>query len=1135
MLLASVMPGGLTAPLSAQSIGQEVRRFRVYPHLDRAYRLIEHHQMVDARHELETCLAIDRDDVTVWVTYLDVLYQLKDYDSILDRLSGLGDLGRDTRLRRYHLLAELERPDTSAALDDLRALAGLHPSQGGIAKSQMQRVAVRFAALARERRQPELLVALLAVLPEQALPAGALDEVANALRALGRSTDASRVYEHIARTSETAKPRLEAYRALASMAIDQQQWTRAREFLSQVHQLQPADLSSLRSLGDVAAAQGNWPETVRWYRRWLRAASPGATDDRYRAYMVIGKAERELGRHASAAESFSLALRARPGDVAALMADAEALQRVGRTTAAERRLLEALRVAPTGNAHAEVGLFYARSGKHPEALPYLERARDLRVSPSLAPSLLGQLGYTYAALNRPDAARVAFTEALQASPNQPVIDAALGHACLALGDTLSAIKHFEHSLEVHDDPQVWRALGLAYAEAGDDAGVGRALNRLRMVKDADRLMDSDFWRQLAEAAFQRGRFEEASTLFRRASASGGDQRWQTMARAADSLERAGALSEAAGIWQELAASRQAPDDLRATAAEQGAYAQVRLGATDAAQASFLLAIRMGHDGWRLHLDRALALSQARRWQDALDEALASLARHDTARGQVAAAVCFKALDKPGLAMRHFARSLDHAGELEQADQKYVLDELTYLYANEGNDEEASASATRSLTIANDPQIVLQLAQIDRRLGRSDRARDLLGTIDSPSLPKSLRLAVLDERVQVDVELGERAEAARMLEEAVALEPSADRLFQLGTCYRELGNLEAAIAFWRRSVAAAPNDVRYGAALGYGYLQAGRLRDAAGLLEQVARQEPENLQVRQDLAYALVRLGDEPGAIQWLRQTIDAATSDSESADSELRRQAVLRMRTTLSQLEKRYEGVAYFGYQTFVAPNSVSPGSALLLSQGGLELSRSLSGAQPRFSVFGRLMAVSNEPTSGLRTAGTFDELGIGIRYKPFSTENLNVSAERLMPIASGLPGSWLLRAMFSREHTLPRQGWQPYSFVYGDVASFIGPYPSLLLYGESRLGVSRDLTSSWTIRPHILAVARVQPAGLGGGDAFQLAAGVGMTYFLEGPSAAHRASLETRIYGSGALAGASGAGRLDGIKGLTVMTSVGF
>jgi hypothetical protein len=400
------------------------------------------------------------------------------------------------------------------------------------------------------------------------------------------------------------------------------------------------------------------------------------------------------------------------------------------------------------------------------------------------------------------------------------------------------------------------------------------------------------------------------------------------------------------------------------------------------------------------------------------------------------------------------------------------------------------------------------------------------------------VAVLDEEFHVHVELGERAEAARALEQAIALEPSADRLFQLGMSYRELGNVENAIAYLRRSLAAAPNDVRYRAALGYGYLQTGRLRDAAELLDQVAREEPANLQVRQDLAYTLMRLGDESGAVQWLRQTIDSATSGDGSANSELREQAVVRMRTTLAQLEKRYEGAAYFGYQTFVAPNSVSQGSALLLSQGGFELSRSLSGARSRVTAFGRLMAVSNESTSGVQKAGTFNELGIGIRYKPFPDENLNVSVERLMPMGHGLPGSWLLRALFSREHAgdaQPHQGWQPYSLVYGDVAGFIGPYPSLLLYGEGRLGVSRNVTSSFVIRPHILAVARDQPIGPGGGEAFQLAAGIGVTYYLESPHAAHRTSVETRVYGSGALAGASGGGRVDGIKGLTLMTSVRF
>jgi hypothetical protein len=251
------------------------------------------------------------------------------------------------------------------------------------------------------------------------------------------------------------------------------------------------------------------------------------------------------------------------------------------------------------------------------------------------------------------------------------------------------------------------------------------------------------------------------------------------------------------------------------------------------------------------------------------------------------------------------------------------------------------------------------------------------------------------------------------------------------------------------------------------------------------------------------------------------------------------MRGTLAQLEKRYDGSAYYGYHTFVAPNTTNQPAALLLSQAGFDLSRSLSGAQPRWSAFGRLMTMADQPLGGVQTGGTLQEIGIGIRYKPFRDENFNMSAERLIAMGNGPPGSWLLRALLSKERGAglqPGQGWQPYSLLYGDVAAFLGPYPSTLAYGEARLGLSRTFGGSLVVRPHVLAIARDQPAGLGSGEAFQFAAGIGFTYYLNDlRDPAHRTSLETRIYGSGALAGASDTGRVDGIKGLTVATSVHF
>jgi adsorption protein A len=1145
----------------AAGIASDYRRFRLYPHLDRAYRLISKNKLADAKLELDTCLELEGKDAVVWQTYFDVLYRLKDYDGLVARFKDLDELRGDGRLRQYYLLAQLERQDLEDVLDNLKSPGGRNDR---LAKIELQRIASRFIDLARAQEKPELLAAFLSTVPDPALSPPILYEAADALRSMGRASDADATYRRVVGAADAGTLRVEAYKALASLSYEQQHQTQGREFLTRAHDLQPRDLSVIRSLADLAAARGDWGEAVRWSREWMNLSQGASRDDRYRAAMGLGRAYVRLSQLDRAGEAFTQALEVRPNDVDALVAAAQIHQQQGWLTEALGELRTALNVAPSGNLNAQVGLLTAQLGRHRDALPYLERAVALGVSDALATALFAQLGYTYAALNQPSAAVAAFNRALPQSPNQAAIHAALGYASFSLDDFPSAIKHFEESLALHDDPHVWRGLTVAYARAGKTDAAARAVAHLQQVPNGEALLDAELWSQMADAAFRTGGFREAATLFRQASAHANGQGWSALARAAESLERVDALSDAVAIWEELAASNRAPADLRGGAAERAGYTHLRLGDRDGAASSFQLAIRLGHDSWQIRLDRALVLSQLARWQEALDESLASLQRHQSARGNIAAAQCFKMLDKPGMAIYHFSRSLEETADLDlkvqnldSKEQKYVLDELTSLYANEANYEESSKVAARSLRISADPSVALGLARVQRRLGRKNDARTTLDAIDTASLPTPLKLAVLDEEAGLSVELGDKPRALRTLQRAAAVEPTDSRLFQLGTYSRDVGDFDKAVASLRASLAAAPGNLRYREALGYTYLRAGQLRNAADMLAGVATEEPENVQIQQDLADVLRRLGDIPGALRQLRQAIDRAASaaiPTSPEDSNRRREAVLQMRSSIGQLEKEYEGAAYFGYQSLAAPNSVidrKAPSLLLLSQGGFELARYLTGPQRGLSVIGRIMTVGGiGPVADagqaqghvLQPQATLSQLAVGFRYKPFVTENLHFSAERLIQLQGDLPDSWIARVLYGKEtggDPKPDEQWHPYALVYGDLAGFIGTYESVLAYGEMRLGVSWAVNSTWVVRPHVVGIARRDFVG-SAGDALQVGAGVSIThYFRENGDVGPAPSLELRVYGSAAGTRPLGPDALNdmlnGVKGLTVVSALRF
>jgi hypothetical protein len=251
------------------------------------------------------------------------------------------------------------------------------------------------------------------------------------------------------------------------------------------------------------------------------------------------------------------------------------------------------------------------------------------------------------------------------------------------------------------------------------------------------------------------------------------------------------------------------------------------------------------------------------------------------------------------------------------------------------------------------------------------------------------------------------------------------------------------------------------------------------------------------------------------------------------------MQTTVAQMEKRYDGAVYYGYHALAAPSSViaRPGAPLLLSQSGVELTRSMTNAQRGWSLLGRLMSVTDGEISRPGASGTLSQMAVGIRYKPLAAQNLSFSGERLFQLGGELPNSWLLRALFSKEggtDLQPDRQWRRYWLAYGDLAGFIGRYGSLLAYGECRYGVSLSLNGSWAVRPHVGVVARRAFIG-SAGDAIQLGAGAGITRYFRGSHDGRVSSLEVRLYGSRALVAGPGTDGFDGASGLTLFSTVRF
>jgi len=105
-------------------VTRHILRFRGYPHLDRAYRLMKQGKVQDATDELASYLRRDPYDVAARQTYLILLYEQGRYaETACEATSLLKDESQNASVLVYRALAEQRLGQTAQALMDFRDAA----------------------------------------------------------------------------------------------------------------------------------------------------------------------------------------------------------------------------------------------------------------------------------------------------------------------------------------------------------------------------------------------------------------------------------------------------------------------------------------------------------------------------------------------------------------------------------------------------------------------------------------------------------------------------------------------------------------------------------------------------------------------------------------------------------------------------------------------------------------------------------------------------------------------------------------------------------------------------------------------------------------------------------------------------
>jgi tetratricopeptide (TPR) repeat protein len=1080
VLIGLLVLGPTSSPTSARPeswLQAEIRRFRSYPHLDRAYRLIDSGNLEEARRELRLFLEIEPSELDARLAYVDLSYRLHDYQETVRQAGIL--LERFPHLVSaflYRGLARAALDDVDGALQDLRAASSL----GEARPADLNLALTTLADLAIERTDWVSALDALDSMPDASRDESYYSRRGTCLDALERLEEAEEAFElALDRTTDPSR-RAELYRALGEVRKKRGDWRASREAFAAALELRPGDVDLMRNLGELSYEQGDARSAREWFARVL-AIRPDPTDREFFVQLLLTNGERER----AVAE-----LRVLRWEVRAPTEKRRVLSTLGQTLADEGRTLEAadayreaLELGASGEIHLKLGRLLAKSGDDERALEELALAEKLGFPDDLRPSARKERGILYSRLGRYDESIPPLEQALRLEPQDSFVKKSLA---IAYGETG----------RVEDAVALYREL---LTDSPEDAGLLAALGHLEM---------------------KRGSYSDAAALFERAFESGRNPDSLLLASWGESLFLAGRWEDAIRIDHRLLAASDLSKERRGETLERLGYAYAAQG--DDEEAAFYLesALDSGRDHGPIRENLGLVLYRLGRFQEALDQFFVALDGETTNASLLYAARCLKELNRPGLAIHYLDAALPGVERLSSDERTVVYDELGFLYANEGEYEKASDAWSRSLELRYDPEVALRLGRAKRLSGLFEESRLVFEHIDPGALSEAAAAQRLDELSVVYENLGGRPEAIEASERATAELPTAARHYRLGLLYQDEGRWEEAASAFRIAVDEDPDAPRYAEALGGALARLGATDEAVIRLESVVARDPDYLELFPELGYLSMREPDNDAARKWFERAIDNEPyyAVRDANDEKEVREDVLRFRREVTKLTNQFD----FGLYTSLRSDSGAPspavvGPSALPSQGGVELSYQPPGLGFRnervFQAF--LRVLWNQEPESLRWDRDSLQGGLGVRYKPLRTQNLRGSLERLFAIGDKSQSNWLVRGLYSwNAGSELRPGVRSWNntLVHGEIDRLLEAPKSLVFYGEGRQGWTFNVSDSFLVTPHVVVAARSESPS--SPKSSYIEAGPGVSFkilFREGRYYANRSSFEVLLqYRSG-------------------------
>jgi len=958
--------------------------------------------------------------------------------------------------------------------------------------------------------------------------------------ALGRPREAIEAFRAALRLRQDAPTRA----ALAQAYENDGQTREAISLLEAAQAEQPSPALSAR-LGMLLVKAG---EPQRALAPLTTAAADPAldADQRWRLMMARGEALGVLGRHRDAAAAFRAADEIRP-DVSTQLALAQAYDRAGEPRAAIEALQQANARAPSAEIEARLGLAYARLGDEDRALRHLRASENLGdLSGEARYRALMERGYGHLQLKRNADAVRAFSAAAEMRPDGTTL-LALAQAYEKDGRIDQAVRVLRPAAQQPGASDELRLqlgllelkagnrnraeaplrqasqgrlprdsrrlaltqLGYLYREQGEDDAARKAFEQAAALAPDDPALQS----ALGDTYLAQGALPEAVRAFERSAsldATPSPRRSLALAH-----ERAGDDAAAIRIYRDLLADGRLSPKERGDIWASLAYAYARQGDNAAAADAFRQALATGGGDERaLRLALGTVLAKSKRWPEALAEYQRAYALQATPQTLLLIGRAYRAMGDDAAATAALEQAQAEQDRMTPGERRELFNELAYLYTEQGRAAEAVALWQQSIALGYDAGVAVSLGRAQRQAGDLDGAEETLLAIPAFSLTPLQQADRLEELAHVQADRGQLQDAVTTQAQALEIDPSPEREYQLAVYQRELGNTDEALGHYRAAAEADPEKTQYALDYGYALLLAGRTDDARAVFEDVTRREPDDPAANEQLGYLYLRSGDNAAAEASFVRAIDGLQAEppAPTPDAELaRRREVETLRREVTNINRTIEVT---GYQQYRSNSSNQTGGTatvlgLIQSNGGVELAWrppvvGLNDGRV-LQVFTRYLWANKPDAFGIQEDSW--QGGVGVRYKPLREQNLYVSLEKLFEIGDASDNNTLLRGQYGWERGTEIQIGEPYynyTSLYTDLGFFMEKTRNVVFYGEARQGVTFNIKDRLTVSPHVILDGRTQYRDNSDLSYVEGGAGVAVRLpFLESTYESYRSSVE--------------------------------